>query len=60
MKLFADFVNKIITEFEDYKEEDQLKEMGAMPNELKAAYLKIIINMTFIDDEKIDNATFIL
>jgi len=53
-KKFTDFLNKIITEFEDYKEEDQLKEMADMPNELKVAYLKIIINMTFIDDEEID------
>ena len=51
---FAEFLNKIVTEFEDYEEEDQLKEMADMPNELKVAYLKIIINMTFIDDEEID------
>jgi len=51
---FAEFLNKIVTEFEDYKEEDQLKEMADMPNKLKVAYLKIIINMTFIDDEEID------
>jgi len=51
---FANFLNKIIMEFEEYKEEDQLKQMADMPNELKVAYLKIIINMTFIDDEKID------
>jgi len=50
----ANFLNTIITEFEEYKEEDQLKQMADMPNELKVAYLKIIINMTFIDDEKID------
>ena len=51
---FAEFLNKIVTEFEDYEEEDQLKEMADMPNELKVAYLKIIINMTFIDDKEID------
>jgi len=51
---FAEFLNKIIADFEDYKEEDQLKEMADMPNELKVAYLKIIINMTFVDDEEID------
>lgn len=51
---FAEFLNKIVTEFENYEEEDQLKEMADMPNELKVAYLKIIINMTFIDDEEID------
>ena len=48
------FLNSIITEFEEYKEEDQLKTISAMPNELKVAYLKIIVNMTFIDDEEID------
>lgn len=50
----AIFLNKIITEFEDYKEEDQLKIISEMSGELKIAYLKIIINMTFIDDEEID------
>lgn len=48
------FLNSIITDFEDYKEEDQLKTISEMPNELKVAYLKIIVNMTFIDDEDID------
>lgn len=51
---FANFLNKIITEFEDYEEEDQLKTISEMSDELKIAYLKIIINMTFIDDEEID------
>ena len=53
-KKFSEFLNKILTEFEDYKEEDQLKEMADMPPEFKIAYLQIIINMTFIDDEEID------
>jgi len=48
------FLNSIITEFKDYKEEDQLKTMSEMSDKLKIAYLKIIINMTFIDDEEID------
>ncbi len=51
---FTEFLNKIIEDFEDYKEEDQLKEIADMPNELKVAYLKVIVNMTFIDDERID------
>ncbi len=54
-KKFTEFLNKIITEFEEYKEEDQLKEIADMSNELKIAYLKIIVNMTFIDDEEIDD-----
>lgn len=53
-KELVKFLNSIITEFEEYKEEDQLKTISAMPNELKVAYLKIIVNMTFIDDKEID------
>ena len=53
-KKFTDFLKKIITDFEEYKEEDQLKDIADMPDELKIAYLKIIVNMTFIDDEEID------
>ena len=51
---FTKFLNSIITKFEDFKEEDQLKTISERPNELKIAYLKIIVNMTFIDDEEID------
>lgn len=53
-KKLVDFLNKIITEFEDYKEEDQLKTISEMPDELKLAYLQIIANMTFSNDEIID------
>lgn len=53
-KGLVNFLNSIITDFEEYKEEDQLKTISEMPNELKVAYLKIIVNMTFIDDEDID------
>ena len=53
-KKFAKFLNKIISEFEDYEEEDQLKTISEMSDELKISYLKIIVNMTFIDDEEID------
>lgn len=48
-------LNTVITDFQDYEEEDQLKTLSEMPNELKMAYLKVIINMTFEDDEMIDN-----
>jgi len=48
------FLNTIITEFDDYKEENQLTPLSEMSDKLKISYLKIIINMTFIDDEKID------
>lgn len=36
------------------KEEEQLKALEEMSEDIKIAYLKIIINMTFVDDQKID------
>ena len=53
-KEFANFLNQIVTQFDDYKEEKQIKSISEMPEELKLAYLKIIINMTYLDDEYID------
>lgn len=50
----AMFLNKIINEFVDFKEENQLKTIAEMPEELKIAYMKVIVNMTFIDDGEID------
>jgi len=50
----ASFLNTIITEFEDYKEENQLTPLAEMSDELKVAYIKFIVNMTFIDDLEID------
>jgi hypothetical protein len=53
-KNFTTLLDKIITEFDDYKEEKQLTPLSEMSAKLKISYLKTIINMTFIDDEKID------
>jgi hypothetical protein len=50
----CEFISKIVEDFEEYKEESQLKTLSEMSEELKKAYLKIIVNMTFIDDEEID------
>ena len=53
-KKFAEFLNKIITEFDSYREENQVKPIENMPDELKIAYLKIIVNMAYSDDQTID------
>lgn len=50
----SNFLQKIIDNFDEYKEENQLKTIAEMPDELKIAYLKIIVNMTFSDDQNID------
>lgn len=51
---FAKFLNRIIKEFDSFEEEEQLKALEEMSEDIKIAYLKIIINMTFVDDQKID------
>lgn len=53
-KNLAEFLNTIITDFTDFKEENQLTTISEMSEDLKIAYLKIIVNMTYIDDEQID------
>lgn len=50
---FEEFLTNIIS-MEDFKEENQLKTIAEMSEEFKKAYLQIIINMTYIDDQKID------
>ncbi len=50
----AELLNTIITDFADFKEENQLTVISEMSEEFKKAYLKIIINMTFLNDGEID------
>ena len=52
---FEVLLSNIISNFEDYSEEDQLKTIAEMSEELKIAYIKVLINMSFSDDEKIDD-----
>lgn len=53
-KKLAEFLNTIITDFADFKEENQLTTISEMSEDFKKAYLKIIVNMTYVDDEEID------
>lgn len=53
-KNLVEFLNTIITDFKDFKEENQLTTIAEMSEDFKKAYLQIIINMTYIDDEEID------
>ncbi len=53
-KNLAEFLNTIITDFKDFKEENQLTTISEMSEEFKKAYLKIIVNMTYVDDGEID------
>ena len=54
-KEFAKFLNIIINKFDNFEEEEQLKALEEMSEDIKVVYLKIIVNMTFIDDQNIDD-----
>ena len=51
---FSNFLNKIIKEFDNFDEEEQFKALEEMSEDIKIAYIKIIVNMTFFDDQDID------
>lgn len=54
----AEILKTACTNFDSYEEEDQLVILAEMPEELKTAYVKIIINMTYADDGVIDRKEF--
>lgn len=57
MKL-AEFLNNISSQFETFEEEDQLVSLSEMSEELKVAYLKVIVNMANSDDGEVDKNEF--
>ncbi|MDX1751492.1 MAG: hypothetical protein R3271_14390 [Methylophaga sp.] len=54
----ADFLNAIISQFDSFEEENQLVALSEMSEELKVAYLKVIVNMTYSDDGEVDEDEF--
>ncbi len=58
LEKLAEFLNTITTQFDSFKEEDQLITLSEMPEELKVAYLKIIVNMAYSDDGEVDENEF--
>jgi hypothetical protein len=51
---FAEFLTKIVTDYEEFEEEKQILELSSMTDDFKKSYLKVIANMTFDDDQDID------
>lgn len=51
---FKAMLNFIVENIDEYKEEDQLLALTEMSEELRIAYVKIMINMAFDDDGVID------
>lgn len=54
----SEFLNTISNQFDTFEEEDQLVTLSEMPEELKVAYLKVIVNMAYSDDGELDKNKF--
>lgn len=57
-KKLSDVLEHIISHFDEFKEEDQLITLAEMSEALKVAYVKIIVNMAFFDDDLVDKKEF--
>lgn len=54
----SEFLNTINSQFDTFEEEDQLITLSEMPEELKVAYLKVIVNMAYSNDGELDKDEF--
>lgn len=51
---FNDFIQDILSNFQEFTEERQIIPLEEMTEAVKLAYLKIIVNMAYADDSKLD------
>lgn len=58
LEKLACFLNEITAQFDSFEEENQLVALSEMSEELKVAYLKVIVNMTYSDDGEVDEDEF--
>ncbi|MGY3865282.1 hypothetical protein [Aeromonas bivalvium] len=58
LEKLAKFLNTISSQFDTFEEEDQLVALSEMSEELKVAYLKVIVNMAYSDDGEVDKDEF--
>ncbi|WP_397471541.1 hypothetical protein [Rheinheimera sp.] len=54
----AEILNSAVQNSESFEEEDQLVTLSEMPELLKIAYVKIVINMAFSDDAAVDQKEY--
>ena len=54
----ADIVSGALNEFEKFDEQKQLQPIEDLSEELKTAYVKVIVNLAFDDDDNVDDAEF--
>lgn len=54
----ADILTGALGEFEKFDEQKQLQPIEDLSEELKTAYLKVIVNLAFDDDDTVDDVEF--
>lgn len=57
-KKLAELLDQAVTGFDSFEEEDQIVTLSEMSEELKIAYIKVIVNMAFSDDGEVDKKEF--
>lgn len=58
LEKLAEFLNTVSEQFDTFEEEEQLVALSEMSEELKVAYLKVIVNMAYSDDGEVDKDEF--
>lgn len=58
LEKLAEVLKGVVTQFDSYKEQSQLQPIEELSEELKIAYLKVIVNMAFDNDGVVDNNEF--
>lgn len=58
LEKLAEFLNNISSQFDTFEEEEQLVSLSEMSEDLKVAYLKVIVNMAYSDDGEVDKNEF--
>ena len=57
-KKLADLLEKAVTGFDSFEEEDQIVTLAEMSEKLKVSYVKVIVNMALSDDGEVDKNEF--
>src|SRR5690606_37912732 len=55
LEKLAEIINGALEKFETYQEQNQLQPIEALAEDLKVAYMKIIVNMAFDNDGSVDD-----
>jgi predicted protein tyrosine phosphatase len=57
-KILVNILQKVITDFKEYKEEKQIISINEMDESVKISYVKSMINMAYDNDDVIDDKEF--